>query len=53
MLGIPSDTERGEKGDEEQRGKHWQSWQMAKECVGEKKKGRKGKGEASERPRSS
>jgi hypothetical protein len=41
-LGIPSNAERDEKGDEEQRGKHWRSWQMAKEGGGEKK--REGKG---------
>jgi hypothetical protein len=38
MLGIPSDAECGEKGDEEQRGKHWRSWQMAKEGGREKKR---------------
>ena len=52
MLGTPGDAECGEKGDEEQSGKHWRSWQRK---VGEKRKGkkRKGKSEASERPRSS
>lgn len=42
MLGIPSDAECSEKDDEEQRGKHWRSWQMTKEGEGEKKKRGKG-----------
>lgn len=29
MLRVPSDAECGEKGDEEQHGKHWRPWQMA------------------------
>jgi len=53
MLGIPRDAECGEKGDEEQCGKHWRSWQVTKEGGREKKgkgKGREGKrkSEASE-----
>jgi len=38
MLGISSDAECGEKGDEEQHGKHWRSWQMAKEDWGRKER---------------
>jgi hypothetical protein len=57
-LRIRSDAECGEKGDDEQSGKHWRSWQRK---VGEKRKGKKREGkkrkekkrEASERPRSS
>ena len=57
MLGIPSDAECGEKGDEEQRGKHWRSYVAdGKGGWGRKEKGRKGKkrkgkGEASEKAR--
>jgi hypothetical protein len=43
LLVIPSNAERDETGDEEQRGKHWRSWQMAKEGGGEKKRERKGR----------
>jgi hypothetical protein len=50
MLGVPSDAECGEEGGEEQRGKHWRLWKMAKGGGGEKKKEGKGrKGEASEK----
>jgi hypothetical protein len=55
MLGIPRDAECDEEGDEEQRRKHWRSWQMVKEGGAEKKeqgrggKERKGTGEASEK----
>jgi hypothetical protein len=38
LLGIPSNAERGEKSDEERRGKHRRSWQMAKEGGGEREK---------------
>jgi hypothetical protein len=46
MLGNPSKAERGEKGDEEQRGKHRRLWQMAKGSGGGR--GKAGKGEARE-----
>lgn len=46
MLGDPSKAMRGEKGDEEQRGKHWRLWQMEKGGEGGRGKGRDGKGEA-------
>lgn len=43
MLGIPSDAGCGnEKGDEEQRGKHWRLWKKAKEGGGEREREEKG-----------
>lgn len=52
MLGVASDADCGEKGDEGQRRKHWRSWQMAKAKEGggggEKERKGKGKSEASE-----
>ena len=50
LLGNPSKAERGEKGDEEQRRKHLQLWQMAKGGGGGR--GEAGKGEAREVKRS-
>ncbi len=38
MLRIPSYAECGQKGDEEQHGEHWRSWQTAKEGKGKARK---------------
>lgn len=49
MLRNPSKAERGEKGDEEQRGKHRRLWQMAKGSGGGRGKAGKGRGDGSEK----